>query len=230
MFWHSLPPFAYPDSAVRQHWRALRWARHLAAQSRAGCRPGRGPGGPDGLGGRDRFGGLFRGRKLSSADLQLLILSLLAEKPAHGYELIRALEERSGGAYAPSPGMVYPALTYLEEIGHAEVEADGKRKLYQITADGRSFVEGRREDVAVLFARLAQLKQRMETFRSAVSGDDGGETAGDDADPGGATFMDLRQSLRQALRDARQAGPDEQARVAAILAEAIEKIRRGGRA
>ena len=99
--------------------------------------------------GRGRFGGWFAdggelggrgfgmGRKLASADLQLLILELLAEKPRHGYEIIKALEERSKGFYVPSPGMVYPALTYLEEIGHATVETEGPRKLYHLTDLGR---------------------------------------------------------------------------------------------
>jgi len=77
------------------------------------------------------------GRKLASGDLQLLVLALLADKPRHGYEIIKALEERSKGFYTPSPGMVYPALTYLEEIGYATVAADGARKLYHITASGR---------------------------------------------------------------------------------------------
>ena len=75
-----------------------------------------------GPGGRGGPGGFGPGRKLGSADLQLLLLALLAEKPSHGYELIKALEERSSGYYSPSPGMVYPALTYLEELGHASVE------------------------------------------------------------------------------------------------------------
>ena len=74
---------------------------------------------------------MFSGRKLSSNDLQLLLLALLAEKPAHGYELIRALEERSGGAYAPSPGMIYPALTYLEELGHAEADGLATNATYE---------------------------------------------------------------------------------------------------
>ncbi len=87
-----------------------------------------------GMGGR-AFG---MGRKLASVDLQLLILRLLAEKPRHGYEIIKALDERSKGFYVPSPGMVYPALTYLEEIGHATVEADGTRKLYHITEAGKA--------------------------------------------------------------------------------------------
>ncbi len=67
----------------------------------------------DGMGGR-AFG---MGRKLASVDLQLLILALLSDKPRHGYEIIKALDERSKGFYAPSPGMVYPALTYLEKSG-----------------------------------------------------------------------------------------------------------------
>ncbi|MES2909962.1 MAG: PadR family transcriptional regulator, partial [Pseudomonadota bacterium] len=90
--------------------------------------PGEGKGG-----GR---GGMGPGRKLGSADLQLLILALLAEKPRHGYEIIKALDERSNGFYSPSPGMVYPALTYLEEIGYATVAAEGAKKLYSITETG----------------------------------------------------------------------------------------------
>src|SRR3979411_2256567 len=77
-----------------------------------------------GLGGR----GFFGGRKLGSGELQLVILALLEERPRHGYEIIKALEETSKGFYAPSPGMVYPALTYLEEVGEATAEADGRKK------------------------------------------------------------------------------------------------------
>src|SRR5262245_60273945 len=102
-------------------------------------------------GGRHRFGrgghGFFgRGgggdvppsRRLSSSDLQLLVLALLAERPAHGYELIKTIEERSGGFYSPSPGVIYPALTFLEEIGQAHVAQDGTRKLYSITPQGEA--------------------------------------------------------------------------------------------
>src|SRR5262249_45028394 len=96
----------------------------------------RGFGGEDELGGRN-FG---MGRKLGGGDLQLLILNLLAEQPRHGYEIIKALEERSSGFYSPSPGMVYPALTYLEEIGHATAEVEGTRKRYSITDAGRAYL------------------------------------------------------------------------------------------
>ena len=86
----------------------------------------------DGVGGR----GFFGGRKLGSGELQLVILALLEERPRHGYEIIKALEDTSKGFYAPSPGMVYPALTYLEEVGYATVEAEGSKKLYRITDAG----------------------------------------------------------------------------------------------
>src|SRR5215468_9833836 len=72
--------------------------------------------------------GFERGRKLGSDDLQLLILALLSECARHGYELIKEIEQRSGGWYVPSPGMVYPALSYLEDAGYASVETSGAKK------------------------------------------------------------------------------------------------------
>ena len=90
-----------------------------------------------GTGGR-AFG---MGRKLASVDLQLLILGLLADKPHHGYEIIKALDERSKGFYVPSPGMVYPALTFLEEIGHATIEADGNRLCCQRSLQWRLWLQ-----------------------------------------------------------------------------------------
>ena len=94
--------------------------------------------------------GVPGGRKLGAAELQLVLLALLAERPAHGYELIRMLEERSGGFYAPSPGMIYPALTYLEEIGHAAVTPEGNRKLYALTEAGRAHLDANREQAELI--------------------------------------------------------------------------------
>src|SRR6202050_330582 len=92
-------------------------------------------------GGMGMGGRAFRaGRRLASGDLQLVLLALLSERPSHGYELIKALEERSGGFYSPSPGMIYPALTWLEEVGYASVAAEGAKKLYTITATGQEYL------------------------------------------------------------------------------------------
>lgn len=120
-----------------------------------------------------RGGGMGPGRKLGSADLQLLILALLAEKPRHGYEIIKALDERSNGYYSPSPGMVYPALTYLEEIGHATQVADGAKKLYSITEAGLTHLEQNRAAVDTLLEQLAFIGRKMEHMRRAMSGSDG---------------------------------------------------------
>ena len=111
------------------------------------------------MGGGDGFP---PGRKLSADELQLVLLALLAEQPAHGYELIRKLEVRSGGFYTPSPGMIYPALTYLEEIGHATVEADGAKKLYRITDAGEAALEEKKAVVDAIFRRMAALNERFE--------------------------------------------------------------------
>src|SRR5215831_20834497 len=115
------------------------------------------------MGGRG-FGwhGFRAGRKLGADDLQLVILALLAEKPCHGYEIIKALEERSGGFYSPSPGMIYPALTLLEELGYASVETEGAKKRYAITPEGRAHLDANHEIADAILARLEWIASKME--------------------------------------------------------------------
>src|SRR5215831_11367786 len=158
--------------------------------------------------------GLPGARKLSSADLKLVLLALLEQKPAHGYELIRALEERSGGFYAPSPGVIYPSLTYLEEIGHAAVEAEGNRKLYRITDAGKEHLEANRTSAEAILEALSRIGGRMEEVREAYAGID-------DADPDAADEIHrARHALKHALKRKRGAGPEEARRIAKILARA----------
>src|SRR6201992_3675436 len=111
-----------------------------------------------GLGGR----GFGMGRKVASADLELIILKLPDEKSRYGYESIKELDERSKGFYVPSPGMVYPALTYLEEIGHATVAADGARKLYNITEAGQEHLAKHLAPAGALFAQFNRVGERMD--------------------------------------------------------------------
>src|ERR1700678_2522714 len=114
------------------------------------------------MGGLGRGGGGFRtGRKLGGPDLQLLVLALLEEKPSHGYELIKALEERSGGFYSPSPGMIYPALTWLEEVGYASVAAEGAKKLYSITAAGQEYLSDNQESADAMLSQLEHIGRKM---------------------------------------------------------------------
>jgi DNA-binding PadR family transcriptional regulator len=174
----------------------------------------------DGSGGR-AFG---MGRKLTSVDLQLIILALLAGKPHHGYEIIKALDERSKGFYVPSPGMVYPALTYLEEIGHAVIAADGTRKLYHITETGREHLKENRARADALIAQFDRVGERMDRVRRAMgagAADDGGE----DETRGAGELQHARRALKQALADKWDSPREEQQRVAEILERACAEIR-----
>jgi DNA-binding PadR family transcriptional regulator len=174
-------------------------------------------------------GGFGPGRKLGSADLQLLLLALLAEKPSHGYELIKAVEERSSGYYSPSPGMVYPALTYLEEIGYASVAPEGTRKLYSATDAGRKHLADNRAALETLLAQLQQSGRRMQKFRHALQPEAPGADAAHEADPSpDAAAPELqvaRFDLKLALTAKADAPRAEQLRIAAILRQAATDIR-----
>lgn len=109
-------------------------------------------------GGGRRRGGPFRGgRMFEQGDLKYVILQLLAEKPRHGYEIIKELEERFAGSYAPSAGTVYPTLSLLEDLGYASVTLeDGGKKVYAITDAGRAYLEENKGAVDDIFERIAE--------------------------------------------------------------------------
>src|SRR6185312_15833305 len=161
------------------------------------------------------------GRKLASGDLQLVLLALLAERPSHGYELIKALEERSGGFYTPSPGMVYPALTWLEEVGYASVAAEGAKKLYSITDAGRAYLKDNHEAAQAMLAQLEFIARKMGRVREFFGGFDEEEAADSHE------LETARRELRAALRDKRGASQEEKSRIAAILKSAAAQIRGG---
>jgi DNA-binding PadR family transcriptional regulator len=108
--------------------------RHGPGHDHGGHHRGRGPDGPGGFG---RGGGRFFG----PGDLRLVLLALIEEKPRYGYELIKELEARFGGAYSPSPGSVYPTLTLLEELGHVRATVDGSKRLVEITPEGSQYLK-----------------------------------------------------------------------------------------
>src|ERR671915_2152139 len=95
-----------------------------------------------------------RGRVFGKGDLKYVILDLLQDKPAHGYELIRALEERFRGFYSPSPGSVYPTLQLLEDLGYVSATQQDGKKVYRITDEGRKFLEENRRSVEDIWGRV----------------------------------------------------------------------------
>src|SRR6516164_2355400 len=143
-----------------------------------------------GMGGR-----AFRaGRRLAAGDLQLVLLALLADRASHGYELIKALEERSGGFYSPSPGMIYPALTWLEEVGYASVTAEGAKKLYTITDAGRAYLNQNRDVTDAMLGQLEFIGRKMGRVREIFG------TYGEDESADAQGVDAARRELREALR------------------------------
>jgi DNA-binding PadR family transcriptional regulator len=143
--------------------------RHEGHEGRCAGRGRRGRffGGP-GWGGRHGRGGddtMRAGRMLAQGDLQLIALALIAEQPRHGYEIIKLLEEKTSGWYSPSPGIVYPTLTYLEEVGYVTSQSEGAKKLYTITDEGRAHLEANRDRADALLDRLATVGERVARWR-----------------------------------------------------------------
>lgn len=168
------------------------------------------PGGEHRHGFAHHHGGRL-GRLFAHGDLHFVILHLIAEKPRHGYELIKAIEDRAGGTYSPSPGTIYPALTMLEEQGYLTQEpGEGSKKLYAITDEGRAYLEMNQGAVQALLARLDKAGASM-----------GGAPA--------HQVIRAVENLRMALHLRLRRGPlsEEQARaLAALLDQTASEIER----
>lgn len=149
------------------------------------------------------------GRVFEQGDLRFMILRLLEEKPRHGYDIIREVEERSGGRYAPSPGAVYPTLTMLEDMGYAAGTAEeGGRKVYAITDDGRHYLAANSTIADDVVERLADL---------------GASIFGDSVRPAHEAMARLgRAYWRAAMRHS--ASPERVASVTAILDRARTEL------
>ena len=182
-----------------------RWARGGGRGEHFGRDFGRGRHGW----GRHGHGG---GRRMfEQGDLRFLVLSLIAEKPRHGYELIKEIEERTGGAYAPSPGVIYPMLTLLEEMGFARLNAeDGGKKLYAITSEGEAELAQNRDTLDHINAHMDGVRERSMGGRAPQ-------------------IVRAMQNFRMALHLRMERGPinDEEAQaIAAAIDAAAQSIER----
>ena len=174
-----------------------RWA---AGRHRRGRFGGYGFGGRHGMGGEMGPEDLRAGRMLAQGDLRLIALALIEQEPRHGYEIIKLVEEKTADWYSPSPGIVYPTLTYLEEAGYVTVSSEGSKKLYTITDDGRAYLAEQRDVADAILKRLAAVGERMARMRRRL-GDD------DDSLPRSISgaFQDLSEAVRALLREDREA-------------------------
>lgn len=224
--------------------------RRMEAMARRGW--GRFAAGVESGEGWGNMGGNFRiGRMLASGDLRLVALYLIEQQPRHGYDLIKAIEEKSAGFYTPSPGIVYPALTFLEEAGYVTSQADGNKKLYTITDEGRAHLTDNREAIESTLSFLAKAGEQMNRFREFAKADwpfgrseEGpspdfgnrpphrghgwGPQAGPEADRDLKDVVpelnDARRDLKAAIKKARRASEDQQRHAAEILKRAAAEI------
>ena len=187
--------------------------RHFDGYVRHGHGPGGFGRGPFG-GWRGRHGGGFErreGRMFDGGELRLVILALVAEKPRYGYEVIKELGERVGGEYSPSPGVVYPTLTMLEEMGYASASQDPQgRKLYTLTGEGEKVLADNKAEIDAIFARFGDSDEgRFAGFVSVKR-----------------AMLNLRATLRLRLRGRAATPPQIQAIVDALdaAAKAIERV------
>jgi DNA-binding PadR family transcriptional regulator len=216
-----------------------RWRKMEQAFNRFRGFPGMG-GFPDWSG---LEGNLRMGRMLASGDLRLIALYLIEQQPRHGYDLIKAIEEKTGGFYSPSPGVVYPALTYLEEAGYVTSTADGNKKLYTITDEGRAHLADNRQAAETTLNFLGAVSRRWGEFRDKFA-ETGQGFRGPGPDPRGPfgpgagpapdrdipnvdpAVNDARRDLKAAIADVLRDSEVDQHRLAEILTRAAEKIRK----
>ena len=216
---------------MHPHWtHEDRRAWHFAGRGGGHGNWGRGGRG----GGRGWGGNAFRvGKMLADGDLRIIVLALLADGPRHGYDIIKAIEEKSSGIYSPSPGVVYPTLTYLEEVGYASAESDGNKRVYTITDTGRAHLQENRDLADMVLDGIEKLGRKMAQARTWWEGQrkESDETAPPpDRDIPGviAEVNDARRELKAAIAEKLGASEAEQRRMARALRNAAAEIRKLG--
>jgi DNA-binding PadR family transcriptional regulator len=210
-------------------WAARNGHRHFAGGGRGGFF-GNSFGGGFGGGGS----GMRTAKMLASGDLQLIILLLLSMKSRHGYEIIKAVEEHTSGVYTPSPGMVYPALTYLEEMGYAATAAEGTKKLYSMTPDGTKHFNEQQVAATEVWNQLAIYGRKLAHFRKQFAEEEdvadhfgGGSSTGTKGEwqHVKAEFRGLRDEMKAAIYEKIDSSIEEKKRVLDILRRAVDEIR-----
>src|SRR6266704_2810853 len=201
------------DSPRDGYWAGgRRWRRHFGADFAGGGRHG--------MGGGEM---MRAGRMLAQGDLRLIALALIAEQPRYGYEIIKLLEDKTAGWYSPSPGIVYPTLTYLEEASYVTVQAEGAKKLYTITDEGRAHLEENRDFVDAVLERLAFIGERGARMRRRFGEDDDDDDRRRMPPLVRAALENLREVAAKRLDDDAEA----EAKVVEVLARAAAELKRG---
>ena len=175
--------------------------------------------GPSKVGGSDDWFGV--GRVLAHGDLKLLALALIAEQPRHGYELIKLIEKMTRGAYSPSPGVVYPTLTFLKKASYVTAESKGAKKRYAITEEGRAYLEENRDIANMVLARLFAIGGKLARMRRRWRRQEGNEEEESVPQLVQAALDNIRAVAAKRL----EADENTEACIVEILARAAKDIR-----
>ena len=212
------------DSPREGYWAGgRRWRRHFGEDFAGGGRHG--------MGGGEM---MRAGRILAQGDLRLIALALIAEQPRYGYEIIKLLEDKTAGWYSPSPGIVYPTLTYLEEAGYVTVQAEGAKKLYTITDEGRAYLEDNRAFVDAVLERLAAIGEKATRIREHFNrpeydGHRGHRRDRDDAEGPGSIPPLVRaalDNLREVASKRIEADEDVETKIVEVLARVAQELKK----
>lgn len=179
----------------------------------------RGPGGPGGDGSDEM---MHAGRLMAQGDLRLIVLALIAEQPRHGYDLIKVIEEKTADWYSPSPGIVYPTLTFLEEAGYVTSQPDGAKKLYTITAEGNAYLAENRALVDAGLQRLTMIGEKASRIRERMRSDE----SDDDRPRVPHMVRAALHNLRDAAAERLGNDPDAEAKITEILVRAASELRK----
>jgi DNA-binding PadR family transcriptional regulator len=218
------------DCGPEGYWASgRRWRRHFG-----------GGFGRHGMGGGDM---IRAGRMLAQGDLKLIALALIAEQPRHGYEIIKLLEDKTSGWYSPSPGIVYPTLTYLEEAGYVTAQTEGAKKLYAITEEGKAHLAENRDFVDAVLERMAAIGDKATRIRDHFRGEDRDEERGerrgrrhgrggrgrddDDRSDVPPLVRAALENLRDVAAQVIEGDADAETKVVELLARAAQEMKKG---
>ena len=206
---HQCEPSFEGSWAARRGWRG-----HFG--------PGKGGGGRHGGG-----GDMVRaGRMLAQGDVRLIALALIAEQPRHGYEIIKVLEDKTAGWYSPSPGIVYPTLTYLEEASYVTAQTEGTKKLYTITDEGRAYLEENRDFVDAVLERLSGIGEKVSRMRRHFDREEYQRGDRDDRNRLPPLVRAAIENLREVAAERLEGDAEAETRLVEVLARAAAELKK----
>jgi DNA-binding PadR family transcriptional regulator len=172
-----------------------------------------------------KMAAIKKGMLLDSPEMRLIALHLLSQHPSHGYEIIKSVGKLTSGVYAPSPGMVYPTLTYIEKLSYATSDMQGGKKLFRITKEGTAFLTEHQGQLTEVLSRIDFLGRKMASMQQHMAQEQMTDERWGATGTENAAFRDLRHELKTVLFEKLNASEQEKGRIMKIMRNAIDTIR-----